>query len=448
MLALGLSLNLSAQVFNQNFPRAEKPELWSFKPVIFEGLICYNEDKNSITLYIIYRLEPKFLTFVKNEETQQEVYIAKAEIIVEVFDDKGTSLARQFNPVYVESNQPNSEIQPYTNEVQGFFSFKLPPANYSMTLEVKDLATNNIFIDRNINLQLPAFKDKILKSSSIFYVHSADQKLEEKIKGFKLTNYGGNVIIGQKTDCLLQLILDTNNISGFSWKIKQRVFESDKEYTTILSDSNFSIIDGIPSIKKINRQLYIHILDSSNLSKVLRIPIPFERLETGKYELEFTLSIDTMKMNFQETFEVIWPNQPRSLSNMNLAIDALHHIATEKEMLEMKSMNQAKSRQAFKEFWKKRSPDTLCAYNPVMAEYYRRVDEAIRRFSTKDEQNGYKTDRGRILILFGSPTKINRILKPDFPPKEIWTYEKLQQRFIFIDNERTGNYVLIREEKY
>jgi hypothetical protein len=62
--------------------------------------------------------------------------------------------------------------------------------------------------------------------------------------------------------------------------------------------------------------------------------------------------------------------------------------------------------------------------------------------------DGYRTDRGRIFILFGSPSITNRLLKPNAPPAEIWTYENLKKRFTFVDRQRNGNFTLEKEEKY
>ncbi len=81
-----------------------------------------------------------------------------------------------------------------------------------------------------------------------------------------------------------------------------------------------------------------------------------------------------------------------------------------------------------------------------MAEYYRRVDESIKRYSTANEKDGYRTDRGRIYILFGAPTIINRLLKPNTVPAEIWTYEKLKKRFTFRDLKKNSNYILVKTE--
>jgi hypothetical protein len=83
-----------------------------------------------------------------------------------------------------------------------------------------------------------------------------------------------------------------------------------------------------------------------------------------------------------------------------------------------------------------------------MAEYYRRVDETIRRFSTDNAANGFKNDRGRIFILFGSPSAAERKFNPKSDPAEIWTYSGLHKRFIFNDLQHSGIYTLTKVEEF
>ena len=178
------------------------------------------------------------------------------------------------------------------------------------------------------------------------------------------------------------------------------------------------------------------------------IPIPTDRLEMGSYQMTLTVTQGSLKSTKDFSFNIIWPLKPHSLSDFKLAVDALRHIATEEELDSMNAFSSSKSMNAFRIFWQKRSPDTTRAFNPAMAEYYRRTDESIKRFSSANESDGYRTDRGRIFILFGSPSITNRLLKPNSAPTEIWTYEKLKQRFIFTDQRKTGNFILIKMENY
>lgn len=79
----------------------------------------------------------------------------------------------------------------------------------------------------------------------------------------------------------------------------------------------------------------------------------------------------------------------------------------------------------------------------MMTEYYRRVDASIRQYSTPKEADGYKTDRGRILILYGTPANNERVFSPNQPPREVWTYPAAKRRFVFEDRRRNGIYTLI-----
>ncbi|HEY6953006.1 MAG TPA: GWxTD domain-containing protein, partial [Bacteroidota bacterium] len=118
------------------------------------------------------------------------------------------------------------------------------------------------------------------------------------------------------------------------------------------------------------------------------------------------------------------------------------YIAKPEELNEITSSSTERGMKAFRAFWKKHDPDTTTAYNQIMVEYYRRVDEAIRQFSTIKDRDGYKTDRGRIYILFGPPSHTERSLLPDQPVREVWTYTNLKKRFIFTEKNKSGNYIL------
>jgi len=103
---------------------------------------------------------------------------------------------------------------------------------------------------------------------------------------------------------------------------------------------------------------------------------------------------------------------------------------------------------AFYEFWRTKDPDTTTAYNEVLVEYYRRVDEAVSRFSTLSGQDGYKTDRGRIFILYGAPTRVEKYIPPGEAPREVWIYDRpnLRKKFTFIDRYKAGAFVLVSVE--
>ena len=240
---------------------------------------------------------------------------------------------------------------------------------------------------------------------------------------------------------------DTNMDINLSWKVNSKN-ETDEDNLQELSGDKCLQQYGTPVVIENSKHASISVKKDSKHSRLIFIPIPIERLETGKYQIAIAIKQGTLKSIKNSFFDVIWPSKPHSLSNFKIAVDALRHIATEAELDNMTAFSSSKSEAAFRAFWRKQNHDTTRAFNPAMAEYYRRVDETIKRFSSQNEADGYRTDRGRIYILFGSPSYTNRLLKPNSAPTEIWTYEKLKRRFIFTDEHKSGNYILTKMENY
>ena len=102
-------------------------------------------------------------------------------------------------------------------------------------------------------------------------------------------------------------------------------------------------------------------------------------------------------------------------------------------------------RQFLYEFWKKRDTDVSTSENEAFREYLIRIDESNKRFGTMSKI-GWKTDRGRIYILYGEPSEIERFPNQmDKKPYEIWHYNDLEGGVIFVFADLSGfsDYMLI-----
>jgi GWxTD domain-containing protein len=436
--------SISFAQFDEEMPRSAPRPL---NPVTFEAIPYWTNDTTSIELLVLYRVSPMFLFFTKTDDTQQEAYEAKGELIVEILNDKDASIARDFRPIQVQRNSIPTEGAPPIEEIQGVFSFTLKIGLYRITIEAKDNESGKSFIDRNTKIDVQAFSPNGLNiSPAIFVETQLSSTIVSESNKFIPMNRGNNVVIGQTGGYLLQIItFDTIAPIRVSWKISGK---NEVDEDVQLNGEQFLEKIGAPIIIEDSRHITYSIKKESGHSRMIFAPIPLERLETGKYQFTTTLTQDTVKSIKEFSFNVIWPFKPRSLFDFKTAVQALRHIASEEEIDQMTAFSSDKSTKAFREFWRKRNPDTTRAFNPTMAEYYRRVDESIMRFSVSDERDGYRTDRGRIFILFGSPTITNRLLKPNSAPTEIWTYEKLKRRFTFTDQRKTGNYILVKTENY
>ncbi len=443
-LLLVIFFTISFAQFNEDAHRSDQHP---FSPVTFEVIPYWNEDTTSVDLTVFYRINPSLFFFAKTSNGQQEAYEAKGELAFEIYDEKDAVAARNFRPLIIERNSIPIEDAPFSEEIQGTLTFKLKKGFYKIVVEIKDSESEKTYINRDTKIDARSIIFDLNISSPIFVEPiSSETSKEQNI--FSPVNRGGGVIIGQTGGCLLQVISpDTNMDINLSWKVNSKN-ETDEDNLQELSGDKCLQQYGTPVVIENSKHASISVKKDSKHSRLIFIPIPIERLETGKYQIAIAIKQGTLKSIKNSFFDVIWPSKPHSLSNFKIAVDALRHIATEAELDNMTAFSSSKSEAAFRAFWRKQNHDTTRAFNPAMAEYYRRVDETIKRFSSQNEADGYRTDRGRIYILFGSPSYTNRLLKPNSAPTEIWTYEKLKRRFIFTDEHKSGNYILTKMENY
>jgi GWxTD domain-containing protein len=95
--------------------------------------------------------------------------------------------------------------------------------------------------------------------------------------------------------------------------------------------------------------------------------------------------------------------------------ETLLYLATQKEYHElMLPEGEEKTKEKFEKFWLRLGETPQAAAN-LIKQYHARVEEANLLFS--DYKEGWKTDRGMVYVVFGSPPLIERQYRT-----ERWTY--------------------------
>jgi len=95
-------------------------------------------------------------------------------------------------------------------------------------------------------------------------------------------------------------------------------------------------------------------------------------------------------------------------------------------------------RRFLSDFWRKRGPGHR-------DEYLSRVAYANSNFNIMGRE-GYRTDRGRVHIVYGMPDEVERHPnETDSKPYEIWTYNNIQGGviFVFVTRNQGGDYELV-----
>ncbi|MFN2571092.1 MAG: GWxTD domain-containing protein [Gemmatimonadales bacterium] len=133
----------------------------------------------------------------------------------------------------------------------------------------------------------------------------------------------------------------------------------------------------------------------------------------------------------------------------------LFYLASSGELSIYGGLTLEGKRRFLREFWRQHDPTPGTPDNELQAGFYQRIGEANRRFREGGASQipGWRTDRGRILILHGEPDEILR--RPQSGPSnpwEAWRYTRPRPlKYVFYDQTRLGNYVLIftddRKEK-
>jgi GWxTD domain-containing protein len=168
-------------------------------------------------------------------------------------------------------------------------------------------------------------------------------------------------------------------------------------------------------------------------------------LGLGNYLLIVDVKDSKNELNISaaKNFVSRWMGVPSSIKDLDKAIAQMVYIATSSELDEIKDAKSKEEKiQKYLDYWKKKDPDPASEDNPVFDEYYRRVAFANENFSHYIE--GWRTDRGMVLIILGSPNNIDRHpFEYDSKPYEVWEYYELNKSFVFLDETGFGDYRLI-----
>jgi GWxTD domain-containing protein len=123
----------------------------------------------------------------------------------------------------------------------------------------------------------------------------------------------------------------------------------------------------------------------------------------------------------------------------------MYYVLTDDENSDLKKANLEDQSKIIHGYWAKNDPTPGTPFNEAMAEYFQRADYAYINLQTVVEKDGIKTDRGKVYILVGPPSKIERKLV-EKSTIEIWRYIELRKVFTF-EAVTTGVFKLIKVEE-
>lgn len=370
-----------------------------------------------------------------NKDLQQAIF--EAEIIIQNEEDIVKSRIYWKDTIKITNTSTNFNKMEF---VEGFFYKRLKLDNYKATTQIFtsssldnvksefffNLTTynkkSNIYrpimgtVDEN-NLFKPYILDTIIPFGStntrVYFYANNQQNIEY--------NYSFNII-------------NESNIK-FDGAIKSKTGKA------LIYDGQYLIPNQVFKSNMWNLSAQKPAEFPENVS-LYYIEFPSEYLAPGRYKLE--LSSNDKLNNILVYFTVKWMDMPKSLQDLDYAVNLMHNILTDQEFNELKTGNDNEIIKKLSDIWNKKDPTPSTPFNEALFQYYSRVDYAYYNFQTLQEKDGAKTARGIIYILKGKPDDINSNMENNIST-EIWTYNKLNKKYIFQIGS-TGIFELIKIE--
>jgi len=352
------------------------------------------------------------ITFVKKGINS---FNAKVEFVILILNDEEEQvISRNFIREINESNYEvtNSRVKKMIfNE-----EFMVPPGDYEIKVQANDL-TSKKSINRKVELKL-----KDISENSVVL---SDMLLLENIV---LDSTGKFIDIKPKVKNNFpdQLKYFYIYYDLFSAKVPKNV----QIQYQFLSKDDEPELDSIVVVRpeKIFSSHYIKI-NKKNLQK-------------NRYNIVLKVQDNDESTERRKLISFFWVTTPQTSEDISLALRQMRYIISEDSLDKYVESNIENQKLFFNTYWELRDPNHNSSVNKLMEEYFGRVNTSNREFSTF-ENNGWLTDRGRLLIKFGQPDDIERHpFELNSNPYVIWRYYALRKVFLFVDRTGFGDYQL------
>jgi len=340
-------------------------------------------------------------------------------------------------------------------------------AAYTVTVSVFDEEKKNLITEKIWNEKIVAISFELTSSPDNFNLGSRSFELSPGVYSIKTSlfdkdsknEYSSENIVVVKQFAAVPAVSDVMLISGKTVvEGKSRIIPnvsrnvvSDRDplsmFFEIYSDTTTNLLIDYEILDEKETQVFnkseqVSLKEGSNQ---IFHNVDSLMLDLGKNLLKITLKDSTGKVydTSVKSFMSRWVGVPVTLTDLDKAIEQLVYLASPEDLAFMKETdNRREKAKRFVAFWRKQDPNPADEYNPVFNEYYNRVAYANQNF-TSYSLEGWRSDRGMVLIILGAPDNIDRHPFEYYAkPYEVWQYYNLNKQFLFVDYTGFGDYRL------
>lgn len=417
----------------------------------FDYARFYNSADSSIYLEIYYSFyKPSLKTVFKDSENKKE-----GNLFIKIFNVENSETVVERNwglDISLDKNVDSEE-----NLLVGVLSFPLEFSLYTIDIVAND--PNNPKFNEEVSFELDcrqfsigelsvsdielasAINTNPLNTKSIFYKNSI-----EVVPNPSLVYGDLNPVVFFYSE-----IYGLNAENSNKYKVEQRLFNSQNEVVhskrKTVSGDNESIVE-LGAIRANNLvsgiyTLIVSVKDSLNnltSSSAKRVYVYNKELidQTTTFAVDKVKPLDSEFMIMSE-------------EEINYMWETAEYIATTLEKNNWEKLKDLDAKRSFMyTFWNNRNNERTDNVNKVKNDYYERVKYANQHFGNVSRKDGWKSDRGRVILQYGVPDEIERNINPQSAySHEIWNYYGLEGGvlFLFVDEEGLNIYRLVHSTK-
>ena len=406
--------------------RAENP-----LTIVANKAAFYDPADSATYVEIYFSLYRDQLGFIGSDTSRYQY--AGVSISARVFDSSGRSIDSAATHFLTQVSDSAKIHQPGVR-LFDMLPLKISPGHYRVNLTARD-DVSGVSGGVLLDFQVPSFRVAGLTASDIEMAYDLVELTTSSISGAnpRLIKEGYLVVpnpsgaLQWKKDTLLHAYSELYGLSsGGSFVVKYMVKDSSGNEIRDLGETRY---------------------ENPGATAVLARHFAISDLLPGQYYLVLeAIDLNTKQQTASSMkfslLDLATLDQEVASEDAQLMVNMAWYHLSEAEKIRIKALNSEGKRNFVKQFWREMDDDPSTPVNPVYDDAVRRFAYANEQFSTHaDKSNGWKTDRGRVYIMYGPPDSESEESVPGTSyPMIRWDYFKIEGGviFIFVNDEKAG----------
>jgi GWxTD domain-containing protein len=429
-------------------------------PTVIFSQVKFDVDFNYALFYVDKEFSAIefYYSFAKNTLTPSEnngVKSVSGALSLIILDSLTTSKLVDENWDFNEELDQSETSQ--NEKLTGLLKYYLSPGKYTCILKGRDINNPALYDSVLFNIKVPAYDSSKILVSDIQLANKIIQDAADQNSPFYkntldvIPNPGSLFGHGVPVFYFYYEIYNADvNIKSPYLRVSYELLNSsgNSVYKKLkyMPRTNRSLVDiGAVKVNDYNTGQYNFLVtvedtvsrEAASSTRKLFIYNP-DKLDTNKV---FLSDVSFLSSSFLTMSE----------EELEKEFDEARYISNQNEKVDWKRLTTVESKREYLfNFWNMRDENKITPINETQLEYAERINYTRKKFSDLSQKEGWKTDRGRVFVIYGSPSEIERNpFTSETVPYEIWYYNEIEGGVIFVFADYSGfsSYKLVHSSK-